>query len=248
MERLTAEPLRDAIAELREENQRLRRVNASLRKQAQRQNERAAAELASWHRVHDAMNLLREDAMRVLRENGVEWLHAQLEKERTETLRLHRVLSRRRGISRRAVEKMAEAQQQVRDLEAALDEMRQQVALVEQQRDDVDKTAQKTVGELQAKLDRIGDQCRLWNRGELDTMTTIAGIAAEMNGHPLPEPGAWERAKAVRAAEILSQHREMSLQLGEIEDVLREEGFSLRGTHADLVRRYIDCMRPEEEK
>lgn len=134
----------------------------------------------------------------------------------------------------------AEEAQRARDLETVVAQLNKHIKLVEQQRDDVAATAKKTVDALDARLQRITEQCRLWYRGELDTMTTVAGIHGEVHGYPLPEPGQWERAKAIRSAELLSQHREMTNQLAAIEAMLQEQGIALVTDHESMVRAYIE--------
>jgi hypothetical protein len=240
MEKVKADPVVDAIRGLREENLRLRRENASLREEAVRHHDRADEEQRSWQRVHDAMNLLREDAMQLMERRDAFSVYSKLEKERCTSARLQQMLTRRRQICRDLAQKMAAVREGHREIEAVVEELRQKVTLVEQQRDDVDATAQKTIGELQAKLDRIAEQYRLWHRGELDTMSAIAGIGGELSGYKLPEPGVWERAKAARAAELLARHREMSEQLAQIEAILTDAGIDPNQPYVEMLRAYMD--------
>lgn len=233
METARERQLLDQIAELKRENH-------SLREEAVRHHNRADEERRSWIRTHDAMNLLREDAMRVMQERGAGALHAELEKARAEVLRLNTVLARRRAVTRRAVEETAEARQKTRDLEDTLKAMRQQVERAEQEKKDVAETAQKVVDARDAQLARITEQCRLWKRGELDTMTAIAGICGEVNGHPLPEPGTWERRKSALHAELMSQHRFMTEELAQIEALMNVEGIALDTTYAAMIEKYIE--------
>lgn len=213
--------------------------SARLREEAARWKGVAEAEHTSWVRTHCALNLLRQEAVAVLEAHGALPLHHELETVRADNERLKRYLSQRRVLTRKAVEEMVTARQENRAKDELIGQLKRRLNRLETERDEVARTAEKTVGALDQKLKRIQEQCRLWERGELDTMTTIAGVCGEMSGFPLPEPGAWERAKAVRAAELLSQHRDMALQLGTIEDLLGEEGVSLETTHADMVRVYI---------
>lgn len=197
MERLTAEPLRDAIAELREENQRLRRENASLREQAQRQSARAEEEWASWQRVHDAMNLLREDAMRVLRENGVTELHAQLQEERESHQKLKAKRKRWMQFARQSVEMKALMAQRARDLEEALEEMRQRLERVEKQREETVEQAELIVQQRDLQMSRFKKWCERWIKGEVGAIEVVGAISAETQADLQVEPTLMERRKAV---------------------------------------------------
>ena len=196
--------------------------------------------------AHNALNLLAQDANRVLHDHGADGLRKELQTEREAHEKLKAKRKQWMQFARQSVEMKAKLAKDVRERDEVIEQLRQRLTEVAQQRDEVERSAKKVIGDLEAKLARIAEQCELWHRSELDTMTTIAGITGEMRGFPLPEPGAWERAKAVRAAEILSQHREMSLQLGTIEDLLREEGIPLETTHANMVRVYINKMTMRE--
>lgn len=199
--------------------------------------------------ARDRLDVLRSEAETVLKDAGVWELHQNLTNEIDalvqKSVRLRGMRDQWRELAVKAVRNKTRAAEEARDLEAALQQMRKHAEALKQQRDDLEKSAEKTVDSLDAKLKRIQEQCELWNRGELDIMTAMAGITGEMRGFPLPEPGSWERAKAVRAAEILSQNREMAIQLGDIEDLLTEEGVTLETTHVDMVRVYIDRVRGE---
>jgi hypothetical protein len=233
---------------LRERLEEEKKTSEARRDEAVRWQGIAEKEHRSWIRVHDAMNLLRQDATELMEQRDAFSIYRKLAAVREERDQLLAKRQQWRGLARRATNAKAEEAQRARDLEAVVDQLKEKVTEVEQQRDDVEATARKTIEGLTRKIDRIADQTRLWNRGELDTMTTIAGIAAEMNGYPLPEPGAWERAKAQRAAEILSQNRKMSLTLETIEDVLEEAGFGLVNTHVNLVRSVVRYIEQQQEQ
>lgn len=233
METARERQLLDQIAELKRENH-------SLREEAVRHHNRADEERRSWIRTHDAMNLLREDAMAVLRNNNAASVYSDLEQERY----AHQKLKDRRQhwmrFARQSVEMKALLTQKLRDAHAALEEMRQQAERTEQEKKDVAETAQKVIDARDAQLARIADQCRLWKRGELDTMTTIAGICGDVNGHPLPEPGTWERRKSALHAELMSQHRLMTEELAQIEALMNVEGIDLDTTYAAMIKKYIE--------
>lgn len=122
-----------------------------------------------------------------------------------------------RDLARRATEAKAEEAQRARDLDEVVAGLKRKVTEAELQRDNVTETAKKVIDAMDGQLARIKDQCRIWKRGELDTMSALAGICSEVEGHPLPEPGAWERAKAVDAAKKLTQLRQLRDQVDQIE-------------------------------
>jgi RecA/RadA recombinase len=223
----------ERIRRLEEHNKHLRerlaeeqRTSEACRDEAVRWQGVAEGEHRSRLRAKEEHEMFRRSAMAAISENGTMVIHQENQALYARVHAMQTGADRRSTLTRRAVEEMAAARQEKRDLEAVVEQLKEKVTKVERQRDDVEATARKTIEGLTKKIDRIADQTRLWNRGELDAMTAVAGIAAEMNGYPLPEPGAWERAKAQRAAEILSQHREMSEQLGTIQDLLEEAGFA----------------------
>ena len=110
-----------------------------------------------------------------------------------------------RSLARRSVAAKAAQARRTRELEAVVQELNAKLTVAEKQRDAVATNANKVVVALQAQMARITEQCALWRRCELDAMTALAGITAEVNGHRLPEPGVWDRRRAIRDAEIRSQ-------------------------------------------
>lgn len=122
-----------------------------------------------------------------------------------------------KDLARRAVEGKAEAAQKARDLEQALCAMKIRVTVAEGQRDDVEASAKKAIGELEASLARIAEQARLWHRGSIGSMGAIAGVLAEVKGFKLQEPGVWERWQYERIAELESQLREARKEPGFVE-------------------------------
>lgn len=122
-----------------------------------------------------------------------------------------------KDLARRAAEGKAEAAQKARDLEQALQEMRDRVTEAEKQRDAVEASASKRIKKLEESLDRIRNQARLWNRGSISAMGAIAGVLAELQGFRLEEPSAWERRQHVRIAELEALLREARKELGHVE-------------------------------
>lgn len=110
-----------------------------------------------------------------------------------------------RDLARRSVRAKVVEARRTRELEAVVRELNTKVTATEQQRDDVTKNAVKVVDSLEAQMARIAEQCELWRRCDQDAMTTLGGITAEVNGHKLPEPGVWDRRRAVRDAQIRAQ-------------------------------------------
>lgn len=225
-EETEVERLRRRNKQLHESLRSVSAKNTGLQEACARLKELAARSEWGVVRTHRALNLLREDADRVMRENGVEDLQREMHEWRAKYMSLRGRRAEWMALARRAVTAKAEATTQTTNYAVAVEELTARIGLVEKQRDDAVATAQKVIESQQAQLNRMAEQCRLWKRGELDTMTTIAGIAGELAGHPLPEPGAWERAKAVKAAETLSALRQRDEELARVNDALKDAGIS----------------------
>lgn len=221
---------------LREEQQQ----TGHLREEAARWKRIAEKEHKSWIRAHNALNLVVQDAQQVMEKNGAAKLHRTLLEQREIYERLCAKRQQWRDLARRATEaKVAEAQR-ARELDELVEELRQRLVETERQRDATVAKAEQVIADQKAKLNRIEDQCRLWKRGELDTMTTIAGITGEFTGHPLPDAGVWDRKQAVRHAETISLLNEAEDQLRKIETLLNAQGVELRIDHAQMVADFID--------
>lgn len=242
MEDRDLESLQRHNKRLREQLTETQQLADRLLAEAQRWRKIADEERASRMKTHSALNLVVADAQRVMAENGVEGVYARLGEEREKNVKLRQQLSQRRGITQRAVAELSVARQETRDRDAVIEEMRQRLVETERQRDAAVEKAEKVIADQQAKLDRIEDQCRLWKRGELDTMTTIAGITGEFTGHPLPDAGVWDRQRALRRAEVMSMLNRATDQLHQIEARLNEQGIRLVTTHDQMVADYIDRM------
>lgn len=223
---------------LREEQQQ----TGHLRDEVARWKRIAEKEHTSWIRTHNALNLVIQDAQQVMEKNGAAKLHRTLLEQREIYERLYAKRQQWRDLARRATEaKVAEAQR-ARELDELVEELRQRLVETERQRDAAVAKAGQVIADQQAKLDRIEEQCRLWKRGELDTMTAIAGITGEFTGHPLPDSGVWDRQRALRRAEVMSMLNRATDQLHQIEARLNEQGIRLVTTHDQMVADYIDRM------
>lgn len=201
----------------------------------------AEKEHQSWFRLHDALNLLRQDTMEVMQGDTYS-VYRKLELEREIVAALKAKRKQWGAMARRATEAKAEEAQRARELDAVVEQLRQRLVETERQRDDAVAKAEEVVADQKAKLDRIEEQCRLWKRGQLDTMTTIAGISGEFAGHPLPDFNAFERVKALGDAQTISLMSEAADQLDAIEAALDGEGVNLVTTHVKQVRDYIELM------
>lgn len=215
-------PEKSETENLRERNEYLRRRLESEKKQVHNLREETARldtaveeERKEFFRLHSALNVLRDDANRVMRENGAVELQKEMERWRED---YHKLRAKRRvwgDLARKAVVAKAETTRELTDAAVLTQQLREAATRAEQQREDAVVNAQKVIESQRAQLDRIEEQCRLWKRGELDTMTTIAGITGEVHGYHLPEPGAWERAKAVKEAELRADLLEASDDINE---------------------------------
>lgn len=247
MEDRDLESLRRHNKHLRERLQTTQQRADRLLAEAQRWRKVAEEERASWMKTHSALNLVVADAQRVMAENGVEGVYARLGEEREKNAQLRTKVEQARKIRRQAVEALSVARQETRDRDAVIEEMRKRLVETERQRDAAVEKAEQVIADQKARLDRIEDQCRLWKRGELDTMTAIAGITGEFTGHPLPEPGVWDRQRALRRAEVMSMLNEATDQLRGIEILLEGEGVGFVNTHVKQVKDYIELMKGRVE-
>jgi hypothetical protein len=147
-----------------------------------------------------------------------------------------------RLLARRAVEEMAAARQQVRDLDLVVEQLRQKVTAVEQQRDDAVKRAEESAAAATARVERFQGWCDRWLRGEVGAFELAAVFAADLSGYTAPQPSFLERRRAVDVAKNLSLLNEAADQLQAIETLLEDVGVPLKGTHAQQVGDYIDMM------
>lgn len=238
-EKEISEELLQRNAELRERLQEALRDNRSLREEAARQHARADEKQKAWHRTHEAMNVLRKDAMRVLEEHGARPVYSELETEREAHRRLHEKWQRWRQFARQSIEMKALLTQKVRDLEAALEEMRQRASHAEETAQQAASHAQALVNQRDAQLVRIARWTGQWSRGTLEALEAIAGVLAELDGYPLPSTQALERRRAVRHAQTQSMLSEALAELNEIGSLLEAEGIPHVSTRAQQVRGYI---------
>lgn len=186
---------------------------------------------------------LRTDNAALLQFNSGQWLYDELSRERTKVEMFRKKHKSWADLTRRATIAKATEAQRARDLDQLVEDLRIKLVECEQQRDAAITRAEEVVGDQKCKLDRIEEQCRLWRRGELDSMTTIAGITGEFQSHPLPEPGTWDRMRALQQAQTTSLMNEMADKLSAIETLLTDEGVPLKTTQVKQVVDYIDLMR-----
>lgn len=201
--------------------------------------------------THNALDVLREDADRALTDGGVKDLHAELTQLREDKAVLLAQRAAWRNGRRRYVEaKVAEAER-ARGLEAVVQQLSEKIGSVEAERAKAIDQAQAIIDDRDGQLARIREQCSLWNRGELGTMTTVAGICAEFRGHPLPEPGAWDRARAIKEAEMRSQLQEADAELDRVNAALHNAGVDFpQGAQGvrDLARLLAGAQEAFEER
>lgn len=197
-----AEKLREDKAHIRRLLQAERRRSASLRAEAEEKNGDAEYLYSRYVVTHQELVVLRADLARALLPDGMAGLQGEVEHWRDKFRQQRERRPAWNALTRRAVERKAEATRRATDLAIAVQQLTARLEEAEETGNAAVANAQKVIDALQAQLDRIGEQCRLWHRGELDTMTTIAGITGEFRGHLLPEPGEWERAKAVKDAAL----------------------------------------------
>jgi chromosome segregation ATPase len=219
-------------------------ANVSLRAEAIRQSKRADEERASWFRVHSAMNVLRDDAMRVMRENDATSVYEQLNEVREERDRLLAKLWRFRGVSHRWHGSAAKLRRQLADQEEALEGMRRKVSEAEEQRDSVAKAAGVLVADKDARLRRIEEVASFWRKGKIAALDVVAMIVAEFEDHPAPSANDLERHRAVEFARCMALLKEAASQLQLIEMTLAGAGFPFEGTHIAQVK----AMLRQKEK
>lgn len=231
-----AKHLRETVDRLRHALQGKAAENTNLRTRVKHLEDAVAQEHKWFVQTHSAMNLLRQDAERVMTEHGVDDLHQELTEARRRYDDLWNKRVQWRSATRNAVEKLAEARQQVRDLEEVLEQQRQRITTVEEERDALTGRAELVVDERDAQLERIKYHCELWMQGKLPALDALAGILAEHRGSKLPEPGDWERTKALKVAEMRAELTQLTRDLASVNTALNEAGIEIVSTHAVAVR------------
>lgn len=253
-EKEISEELLQRNAELRERLQEALRDNRSLREEAVRQHARADEKQKAWHRTHEAMNVLRKDAMRVLEEHGARPVYSELETEREAHRRLHEKWQRWRQFARQSIEMKALLTQKVRDLEAALEEMRQRASHAEETAQQAASHAQALVNQRDDQLARIRDCARRWNKGKIGALKAITGVLADLDGFPLPDAidPELERHRELRYAQASSLMNEAADQLAAMERLLDAEGVGRTTTSVQQLKDYIRLQQhrknPRKEK
>lgn len=200
------------IRRLREHNEYLRgrlewaqAAVKGLRLQATQWKVVAEENRQSYGRAVSEANRLQKDNVRLAEENGHTPLHWELNEVRAENQRLHRIMSRRRALTRKAVEEMAAARQESRDQDEVIAQLNERLAELEKQRAEAVERAEQIVIRRDRQNARFRRWCERWYRGEVGAIQVIAGIAAELGGNPMAEPSVFERRQAVKLAEALSE-------------------------------------------
>lgn len=217
--------------------------NCNLKEEVARQRNRADEEQRAWHRVHDAMNVLRTDALRVLREHGAQTVYQELEREREAHQKLNARRQIWRAVARSAVEAKAEEARKVRDLEAALDAMRELASAAEAKIEQVGNQAQEVINQRDDQICRIQEWTGRWHKGEMGALEAIAGVLAELGGFPLPSANALERHKETRYAQATSLMNEAADRLSAIECLLEDEGVGIVSSQVQQVKDYIHLQK-----
>jgi hypothetical protein len=228
---------------LQEENRRLceelkfaREANRSHLEQAVRKSlkaERLELELANASRE---LAKARSDVQKLAAYNGSLWLSQELQRTRDKYTKLHAKRAQWMSFARNCLDSKVQASQELRDLQSMVNGLKNKADDVARQRDMVEENAAVVIRSYEKQIERIADQCRLWKRCELGALAVLAGITAEVGGYPLPEPGDWERTKAIRSAETLSQVRQLTDQLDRISAVLEDAGVGRTGSYVRQVR------------
>lgn len=172
--------------------------NKELRESRRRTHEQLMEARANLTTTRADLDRLADDKGLQLLQEEVEELRSEVKAELVRRAVWTDLSSRLRIANFKKARRIADLDQVMHNLSAA-------VETANRQRDAVADTSRKVVESLTAQRIRIAEQCKLWQRGDLDTVTALAGITAELNGHPLEEVGVWERKRAVREAQVRSE-------------------------------------------
>lgn len=235
------------VDNLLERVRELGQATVILRKEAIRQSERADTERASWFRVHSAMNVLRDDAMRVMQEHDATFLYEQLNEMREERDRLLAKLRQFRGVSRRWYGSAVKLRRRLADQEEALEVMRRMVSEVEEQRDRITETSVQLVADKDARLKRIAEVVSCWHKGTIGALAVVATLVAEFDGYPAPSANDLERHRAVEFARSMALLKEAATQLQLIEMALAGAGIPFDGTHIAQVKELLRRQEKTED-
>jgi chromosome segregation ATPase len=177
---------------------------ASQRADAERWKSIAEREHKHFIDSHNALNLLRQDAMAVMEKHDAVVVYRQLEAARETAERLGRKLEHRREFSRRTAREMALAREEKRDLEEVVAQLREKVANLETRLEQLAAQAQDVIDQRDAQIRRFRTWCEKWLRGEVGAMETLAALACELNTDLVQEPTVLERRRAVEHAELVA--------------------------------------------
>jgi hypothetical protein len=228
-------------------NVELRRQNEALRAEARRWHDAAEKERADWIRVHNAMNLLRQDAQNVLDEHGATPVHRELQATRERLEKLTVKWQRVRQFARQAVETKAIVAQKARDLDSALLAMKDRMVQIEEERDAVSANASEVVARRDEQLKRIQECCTIWRKGYLAPADAVASIASEVGGYKMLSATELERYRAAQHAQALSMLNEESNKVTRIEVMLDDADIPGTGDAVKQVRELLKLYKAAEK-
>lgn len=242
------------VRQLEERNRRLqdllaqsRRREASLLEQAQRWERVAFEERQSWMRTHDALNLLRQDAMRVMEEQNAQSVYHELENEREAHQKLREKRQRWRQFARQSVEMKVLLAQKVRDRDKTIEELRGKLEDARESLEKATDRAQEIINARDEQLTRIAAWAEKWTRGEVATVEVMAAIAGEFNGSPAPDVSVMERRRAVLHAQTESLMCELGDQLEDIGKLLARADIKPAGTRVEQVEELLKQYRQQQD-
>lgn len=223
------------------------RRSSNLHDEALRWQKAAESERVSWMRTHDAMNLLREDASRVLDAHGAQPIYQELEEARERNTKLLASRARWKQLARQSAEAKALIAQHNHELQQVITELMELTNRLDKERNAAVSQAEKIVGERDAQLARFRGWCERWYKGEVGAIEVIAGITAELNGSIMAEPSEIERRRAIQHAETVSLLNEATRHLDRIVEAVSDVGIDLVSTPLAMVKDLIVLYRGQEE-
>jgi DNA repair exonuclease SbcCD ATPase subunit len=242
VERLS-EYSRRLYQQLQEEQRRSERLHD----EALRWQKAAEEEHRSWLRTHDAMNLLRADANRVLEEHSALPVYLELEEARERVAKLLAARARWRKLARQSAEAKSSVSQHNRELQQVITELVELTNRLDEERNAAVSQAEKIISERDVQLARFRGWCERWYKGEVGAIEVIAGITAELGGNIMSEPSEIERRKAIQHAETVSLLNESTDHLTKVVDVISAAGVDFVSTPLDMVKHLVLLYKAQEE-
>lgn len=236
------EQVQRLVGELHSKRQECERT----RREVERWKGIAEHEHRSWVQTHDALNRVWQEAQAVFEANEAMPLHRELAVKHAEVVQLHKRLTRRRELTRRAVEEVVSARQEKRDLDQTVEQLKERLDQVERSRTEAADRAQEIIGQRDHQLRQFKGWCDRWIKGEVGAMEVIATMTMMLGCDLTLEPTLLDRRKAVQEAKNHSVLQELSNQLGFIEVLLNAEGVMRTGTHAKQVQDYIQLIKGQQ--